>query len=602
MTEEINHSYDGGLYAELVRNRAFKDDPRNPAFWTPVGEGATVELATSGGVTPQSPAFLKVKGGVANPGYWGIPVFPKTRYSLTVWAKSDAPGSIVARIESTDGSKVFAQATIEGLDASWRKLTASLSTERGIGQTKDARLVLLCGDNRAVSLGPVSLFPPTYGDRPNGFRRDIFQLLVDFKPSFLRFPGGNYVEGGSFQDRFNWNETVGPIENRPGHWAPWGYRSSDGMGLLEYLIWCEDMRAKPVLAVFAGYALNGQHVDSGPQMDEFVQDALDEIEYVVGGTDTKWGAQRARDGHPNPFELECVEIGNEDGFDRSHSYEKRFVAFYDAIKKRYPGLRAISTTGGKDWLGSHFPITLRKPDLVDEHYYSSTWDMMAMATRYDSYDRKGPKVFVGEWASQNVDAPWAAAGEKGPTSNMGAAIADAAFMTGLERNSDIVEMACYAPLLVNVNPGARQWAVNLIGYDALTSFGSPSYYAQKMFSRNLGDRTVEFTLKGVPNQVSGDRTLPGLFVSATIDTAAGTLFVKVVNALGTPEKMEIDVEGAKVVPEGVMTTLSGAPSDVNDTTRKTNILPRETRVSSGGASFAQVFAPHSVNVLKLKIR
>jgi alpha-N-arabinofuranosidase len=372
------------------------------------------------------------------------------------------------------------------------------------------------------------------------------------------------------------------------------------MGLLEYLEWCEDMKAKPVLAVFAGYALNGRHVNPGPDLTPYVQDALDEIEYVIGGEETKWGARRVQDGHPEPFPLECVEVGNEDGADRSGSYPARLAQFYAAIKAKYPQLKVISTTGGKDWLGSNFPIMSIKPDLVDEHYYASTWDMMAMASKYDDYDRSGPNVFVGEWASQDVPAPWSNAASKGPTPNQKCAVADAAFLTGLERNSDVVKMACYAPLLVNVNPGGRQWAVNLIGYDALNSYGSPSYYVQRMFSQYLGDTTVPLSFQGVPTQTHDGHTLPVLFASATRNSRSGEVFVKLVNALGTAQTVDLQIEGRRVQSRGTLTTLSGELDAMNSPEQPEKVAPVLAKITGIGQSFAQILPPYSITVLSFR--
>jgi alpha-N-arabinofuranosidase len=427
------------------------------------------------------------------------------------------------------------------------------------------------------------------------------KMLADMRPRFLRFPGGNYLEGNTLADRFQWKQTIGPIEDRPGHRSPWGYRSTDGMGLLEFLLWCEDEHAEPVLAVNAGYALNGDAIKAGPELQPFVEDALDEIEYVTGDSKSKWGALRARDGHPKPFPLEYVEVGNEDGFDKSGSYEGRFVQFYDAIKQKYPGIKVISTTGGKDWLGQKYPIRQRRPDLFDEHYYSEAWDMMAMASKYDMYDRTGPKIFVGEWASHDRVPPWTAGAQAGPTPNMRCTLGDAAFMTGLERNSDIVAMACYAPLLVNVNPGGRQWSLNLIGYDNLVAFGSPSYYAQKMFAENLGDRTVPLKLSGVPIQSDGDKTLPSLFASATRDRKSGLVFIKVVNALGTAQALHFDLQGAHVQPDGTMIVLSGDLKAMNSTAEPTKVASVTTQLRGLSEEFTQTLLPYSISVLRLRI-
>ncbi len=280
-----------------------------------------------------------------------------------------------------------------------------------------------------------SLMPPTYHDRPNGNRIDIMEKLAAAVRTltFLRFPGGNYLEGNTIAERFDWKKTIGPRVDRPTHLSPWGYRSSDGMGLLEFLEWCEDLHMQPVLAVYAGYSLQGERVTPGPDLAPYVSDALDEIQYVTGDTSTKWGAERSKDGHPQPFTLKYVEIGNEDQFDKSNTYNDRYAQFYKAIKAKYPDLQLIATT----------PVTSVRPDVIDDHYYRSPQEFYSDVHHYDKTDRNGPKIFVGEWATL----------EGSPTPDFGAALGDAAWMTEMERNSDIVIMASYAPLFTNVNPG-----------------------------------------------------------------------------------------------------------------------------------------------------
>lgn len=488
MTEEINHAYDGGLYGELIQNRVFKNNPTTPAHWFLVQDGGgsgAMALDTALPLNTALPTSLRLdintamgqqRVGVANDGYWGVPVKPNTRYRASFYARAAAgfTGPLTVDMESSDGAVVYARARVAKITSDWRQYTVSLLTGR-IAPTSNGRFVISASHPGTVWFSLVSLFPPTFNNRPNGNRIDLMQKLGDMKPAFLRLPGGNYLEGNTIAERFDWKRTVGAISQRPGHQGPWGYRSSDGMGLLEFLEWCEDLRMQPLLAVFAGYALNGEHVVAGPELQPFVQDALDEIEYVTGDKNTKWGAQRAADGHPAPFKLEYVEIGNEDGFDRSGSYDGRFGQFYDAIKARYPTLKLIATAGVKS----------RKPDVIDDHYYRSARDMERDSHHYDTYDRTGPKIFVGEWAST----------EGSPTPTMNAALGDAAWLTGLERNSDLVVISSYAPLLVNVNPGARQWGTNLIGYDNLHSFGSPSYYAQKMFANNRGDMVLPLDIQ-----------------------------------------------------------------------------------------------------------
>ena len=264
-----------------------------------------------------------------------------------------------------------------------------------------------------------------------------------------------------------------------------------------------------------------EHVNPGPDLDPYIQDALDEIEYVTGGADTKWGAVRAQNGHPAPFPLTYVEIGNEDFFDKSGSYDGRYAQFYKAIKAKYPDLQLIATT----------PVKSIRPDVIDDHYYVRATEFFHDATHYDKTDRSGPKIFVGEWATR----------EGAPTPNFGAALGDAAWMTGLERNSDVIVMAAYAPLLVNVNPGGMQWETDLIGYDALRSYGSPSYYAQVMFSSYLGDETLASKLEG-----GG----PKLFYSVTEDTKSHRLYLKLVNAASAPQSIAIKFPGTTLAKYG----------------------------------------------------
>lgn len=341
MTEEINFSYDGGLYAELIRNRIFKDNPKVPDHWSLVQEGdskGSIALDSKQTVNNALTVCLRLeiekngkRIGIANDGYWGIPVKPATTYRGSFYAKASAPQEkpLTVGIESPDGKIVYAAAQVTGFTDKWKQFTFTLTTAIDVKPTADTRFVIATKGRGSFWFNLVSLFPPTFNNRPNGNRKDIMQLLSDMKPSFLRFPGGNYLEGQMFSTRFDWKKTLGPVDKRPGHPSPWNYRSTDGMGLLEFLEWCEDLKMEPLLALFAGYTLNKDYLDDGPLLKPFVDEALEEIEYVAGDVSTKWGAMRARDGHPEPFSLTYVEIGNEDGFDMSGSYERRF--------KRNPG-------------------------------------------------------------------------------------------------------------------------------------------------------------------------------------------------------------------------------------------------------------------------
>jgi alpha-N-arabinofuranosidase len=602
MTEEINHSYDGGLYGELVQNRAFLDNLKTPVHWSVIqGPGAAAAIAldqsnplndvlTNSLRLDASAASESSAAGIANDGYWGIPVKPRTKYRASFYARAstDFTGPITAAIQSDDGATTFAQATVSDVGSKWALHTITLKTG-DVAPTAKARLALTVKHPGTVWFNLVSLFPPTFHNRPNGNRIDIMETLAGMKPSFLRFPGGNYVEGNTVDTRFDWKKTIGPLARRPGHAGCWGYRSSDGLGLLEFLEWCEDLKMEPVLAVYAGYNLNHTHITPGSALQPYVQDALDEIEYATGDRSTKWGAQRAQDGHPRPFKLKYVEIGNEDWFDKSGSYDARFTQFYDAIKAAYPDLQCISTVGTEHPASQM--VHSRKPDAIDEHYYCSAneFDQTA-ATHWDSYDRNGPKIFVGEWAAYEDIKPWLPPSRKlPPTPNLKAALADAAWMAGMERNSDLIVMQCYAPLLVNVNPGARQWRPDLIGYDAQTVYGSPSYYAIQMFSQNHGDVILHATVKQPLNY------------SVTRDTDSGLIYLKMVNTESTPKPVNIMFCGAPFLASSATAlTLSGAgPGDSNSIDNPGRVIPAAATVSNIKTAFTYTFPPFSITVLCL---
>ena len=603
MTEEINHSYDGGLYAELIQNRAFLDDDQTPKCWSVVQNNsstATMALDTTetfnGKVTLKldvATASKNSPAGVANSGYWGIPVFPSTRYHASVYAKASKSdsGPITISIVSDDGNTVYARARVPHLSADWQKYEVTLKTGRRVTPTAKTHFVLSAERPGAIWLGFVSLFPPTWGNQPNGFRKDLLQMLIDMNPKFLRLPGGNYLEGNSIPEHFPWKKTIGPIEDRPGHNSPWGYRSTDGLGLLEFLQWCEDMKSEPVLAVYAGYSLNGRHIRPGPRLDPYVQDALDEIEYVMGPTTSKWGAERAKDGHPKPFPLHYVEIGNEDWFDRSGSYDQRFTQFYKAIKAKYPQLKCISTIGND--ADASLRVRSSNPDLFDEHYYRNARTYLDDAHHFDGYDRKGPQIFVGEWAAYETSfPPWdKRSADWPPTPNMTAALGDAAWMTGLERNSDLIPMQSYAPLLVNVNPGGRQWRPNLIGYDTLHCFGSPSYYAIKIFANNVGDQIPEATLNDSK-----------IYESVTSDSKNGDIIIKLVNAEAVPQPLKLDIRGANLKSTGTAVTLAAPPDATNSIDNPTNVVPVVSKVTNVGPNFDYTVPADSIVVLTLNSR
>jgi alpha-N-arabinofuranosidase len=604
MTEEINHSYDGGLYAELVQNRAFLDNAATPVHWSVVqgpGAAATIALDRAAPLNDILTNSLRLdaaaasesgRAGIANDGYWGIPVKPHTKYRASFYARAAAgfKGPIRVAIESDDGATTFAEANVSGLGAGWKLHNVTLETGV-VAPTAKTRLVLSINQPGTVWFGLVSLFPPTFHNRPNGNRIDIMEMLAGMKPSFLRFPGGNYVEGDTLESRFDWKKTIGPLTRRPGHACCWGYRSSDGFGLLEFLDWCEDLKMEPVLAVYAGYNLNHTRVKAGPALQPYVQDALDEIEYVTGGPSTKWGAERAKDGHPAPFKLSYVEIGNEDEFDKSGSYDARFAQFYDAIKAKYPHLKCISTIGTEQSAGQM--VHSRKPDVLDEHYYSAATNFdQDSPAHWDKYDRNGPEIFVGEWAAYEDIIPWHPASRNlPPTPSLKSALADAAWMAAMERHSDLIVMQCYAPLFVNVNPGARQWRPDLIGYDALNVYGSPSYHAIRMFSQNHGDTILKTSVANPP-----------LHYSATKDTKTGNIYLKIVNTQATPKPVGITLRGAaSLASDATAITLSApGPGDSNSIDNPAHVVPATTNVRNIKPAFTYTFAPYSITVLRLK--
>jgi alpha-L-arabinofuranosidase len=614
MTEEINYSYEGGLYGELIGNRTFKGGDEGKRFWSTTG-GAIISLDTNAPLNDALNWSMKLDAanaskdspaGIVDMGYWGIPVRPKTAYHATFYAKTanGFSGPLTASIESSDGKKVFATAEITGLTSDWKKFDAALTTKR-VKASKDNIFKIATKAPGTIWLQQVSLFPPTYKDRANGNRPDIMQMLADMNPQFLRLPGGNYLEGDTIAERFNWKETIGPIEQRPGHRSPWNYWSTDGLGLLEFLEWCEDLNIQPVLAVYAGYSLRHEHVQNSDEYKPYIQDALDEIEYATGDASTKWGAQRIKDGHPEPFQLNYIEVGNEDWFDRSGSYEWRFKEMNDAIKAKYPQLQIIATAKVKSCV----------PDLLDEHYYRSEEEMEAHALDYDKYSRTDhTKIFCGEWATR-VGAP---------TPNMAGALGDAAWMTGMERNSDLVLIASYAPLFVNVSDidgheghgPSMQWKTDLIGYDALNSFGSPSYYAQQMFSMHHGDTILATDSQNIPTEMwqppakrrngveqprPPEQSIRKIFFDATRDSKSGTIFVKLVNTLGTSQPVKVEISGiADIKRKGRATVLQAdSKDDTNSLEQPAKIIPVSKTVRGLGKEFTKTLPPYSITILEI---
>ena len=495
--------------------------------WSAVTDGgaeATAVLDTAVPLNDQLTRSLRLdltavaagqRAAMANGGYFGVPVVPGQSYRVSFFARADNGfrGPLTIGLESSDGMTTYASAHVGGVTSEWKQFTATLCVPRGVSASTTNRFVIGV-DNRTGHVSPVSagtslwlqvvsLFPPTYKNRPNGLRPDLVELLQANRPRIFRCPGGNYVEGDTIATRWDWKQTIGPVWERPGHDnSAWGYWSDDGLGLLEFLQLTEDLGATPVLGVWAGYTLN-HTVVAEADLAPYVQDAVDLVEYAIGPVTSTWGAKRAADGHPAPFAVPYLEIGNEDEFDGTGSYNTyRYPMFYDAIKTAYPEVKLIATTS----------VTTRPMDVLDLHYYSDATFFENASTLFDGYDRSGPLIFVGEYAGT------ASAGSL-PTGLLGNSIGEAAFMTGMERNSDIVHMTSYAPLFANY--GHTQWNPNLIGFDQLRSYGSTSYWVQQMFANNVGDAVLPVTASAT-----------GLYYSATVDSRTGRIYLKIVNPAG----------------------------------------------------------------------
>jgi alpha-L-arabinofuranosidase len=474
--EDINMSTDGGIYPELVRNRSFEDSDK-PENWTftSVGDGKseasviTADVQAKPPVPPLNPynrksLCIKADGAfkLQNEGYWGMNFVSGAGYTLTFAARSDNfNGKLTAKLLSADGT-VLASGEVSTLGNRWRYHTLDLNPTGSDAKGK----LEISGDGKGMLyLDMVSLMPKgTWKD--HGLRPDLAASLDALHPKFLRFPGGCWVEGDDFAHMNHWKNTVGSIDTRTPLWNIWGYNATQGLGFYEYLQMAEDLGAEPLFCINVGMS----HKETVPmdRMGQWVQDALDAVEYANGSTNSYWGAMRAKAGHPEPFNLKLMEIGNENG---GPDYVQRWPLLVSALREKYPYLKFVVNT---DLHGRPYP-TNPAPDIVDEHYYETPESFMHRASQYDKYDRTGPKIFVGEYAVT----------EHAGKGNLRAAIGEAAFMTGMERNSDVVAMASYAPLLVNLNH--RAWNPDLINFDSSRWYGLPSYYVQKLFSENRGD-------------------------------------------------------------------------------------------------------------------
>ena len=512
--EDINHAADGGIYAELIRNRSFEDGdgygkPATMEAWrTIVPEGGrlssrliqpskkvkllnqaqqnALELTIDGTKTPVS---------LVNEGFWGINAVQGRTYKLSFWIKGDYNGNVKASLMEKGGTRIYGATTDIQLRPmkEWTKMTATLTA---YGNDPQSEFVMTFSGKGTLQLDVVSLFPPTFKNRENGLRPDLMQMLYEMHPKFMRFPGGCFVEGQISPDNaFRWERTIGPIEERPGHWnVNWGYRTTDGIGFHEYLQMAEDLGAKPLYVVNVGLWHGGMTPYN--EIQPWIDECLAALEYANGDVTTKYGALRAKNGHPEPFNIEYLEIGNENNQpvpqQQSDHYYDRYEQFRKAIVAKYPKMHIIGNVvaWGDDnpkW-NSLLPV-----DLLDEHYYRNPWWFANAFHKYDSYDRKGAKIYVGEYA---VTSGF------GDLGNMNAALGEAVYMMGMENNSDIVPLNSYAPIFVNENDA--KWRPDMIRFNSHRVMGTPSYYVQMLMPRYLGTQVVK-----VRQQVSQEQQNAG---------------------------------------------------------------------------------------------
>lgn len=500
--EDINHAADGGLYAELIHNRSFEDE--GIRYWHNHGNGE-LKLTTDKLLNEKQGHAAKLtiktddelgKNGVVNEGFWGINTQVGQQYKLNFWARADKAykGTLRAELQSKKGESLGHIDIPVKLSKQWQKISANIIAT---GTDEAAQFALTANTAGSIYLDVVSLFPPTFKNRENGCRIDLAEKLAAMKPRFMRFPGGCFVEGEDApENAFRWERTVGPIEQRPGHYgANWRYWTTDGMGFHEFLQLSEDLGAKPLYVVNVGlwhHVVNPVESSYTPleELDMWINECMDALEYANGPVTSKYGKMRADNGHPEPFNIEYLEIGNEnanfnfnDNSDQSMDYFKRYRRFYDAIKAKYPNMHCI---GNVEAWGTDYPSwrSQEPVDMLDEHYYRNPKWFANNYNKYDNYDRKGPQIYVGEYAVTS---------QFGKVGNLNAAIGEAIYMLGMENNSDIVAMNSYAPIFVNEN--FRNWPTDMIHFNSGTSIGTPSYWVQQMFPNHIGTRMVNNKLE-----------------------------------------------------------------------------------------------------------
>lgn len=584
--EDINYAADGGLYGELVKNRSF-EFPDALMGWKAFGK---FEVKNDGPFE-RCPHYvvLNYSGhndtatGLQNEGYFGIGIEKDEEYRFSVWAKTvsgDANVEVSLVDESTmEEHQEFATAELKVSGNEWKKYELILKSPKTV---QKANLRLLLKGKNGVALEHVSLFPKhTFKDRENGMRRNLAQALYDLHPGVFRFPGGCIVEGSSLDQRYQWKNTIGPVENRPLNGNRWlstfnyrlfpDYYQSYGLGFYEYFLLSEDIGAEPLPVLNVGMACQFQnHNDPSAHvtvkdLQPYIQDCLDLIEFANGDVNTTWGKKRAEMGHPAPFNLKFLAVGNEQWDDL---YYERLRPFVKAIKAKYPNIKLIGTSG-PDSEGEMFEKGWKamkelKADLVDEHFYRDEHWFLSHGLRYEGYDRKGPKVFAGEYACHGKGKKW---------NHFETSLYEAAFMTDLERNADVVDMATYAPLFAHVD--GWQWRPDMIWYDNTRMFKSVSYYVQQMYACNKGTNVLPLTMNG--KSVAGQEGQDGLFASAVVDKKKGEIIVKVANTSDKAQDVTLNLNGLKGSRSATATTLQSDNMDAENTLDNPNLIrPVET--------------------------
>lgn len=610
--EDINFAADGGIYAEMVKNRSFEFEIPDIGWTQPesdrfsMNENSGFASIMKRQVDGPNIHFMRVISKSANgyrltnSGFRSMGVKEGLDYNFSIMARvQEGSSSIKVELVSAEGTSL-GSATITPSGSGWQTYEASF---KATGTEMKAQLNLWFQGEATTDIDMVSLFPSdTWKNRPKGMRADLVQKLADLNPGFLRFPGGCIVEGRTLDRRYQWKKTIGSIEEREVIVNRWNtefrhrptpdYYQSFGLGFYEYFQLSEDMGAEPLPILGCGIACQFNTGELVPmdELDPYVADALDLIEFANGSEDSQWGSIRAEMGHPEPFNMKYIGIGNEQW---GPEYIKRYKVFEEAIKSQYPEMIIVSGSGpfpdGEMFEYGWEQLKEMGAEIVDEHYYSNPEWFLENADRYDSYDRQGPKVFAGEYAAQSV-----AIASPDNKNNWNCALSEAAFMTGLERNAEVVQLTSYAPLFAHAE--GWQWTPDLIWFNNLESYGTPNYYVQKLFSTNSGTHVLHLTEGGKP--VIGAN---GIYATAAIDANTGELIVKMVNVNDVGHALDIQVDGVTSLgANGTMTVLkSRDPDMVNSFESPEQISPQNSQATIGGAQFSVEVAPMSLSVLRV---